>query len=85
VGEDIEIIFTGLKPGEKLYEELQHHTEQHLPTSHPQIMRFVSTTNAEKASQMAVDEVEPFIDDLSSAELKRALKVLIPEYEPYFD
>jgi len=42
VGDDIEIVFTGLKPGEKLFEELQHRTEQHVATEHPKIMRFVS-------------------------------------------
>ena len=37
VGEDIEIKFTGLKPGEKLYEELQHRSEDYAPTGHPRI------------------------------------------------
>jgi FlaA1/EpsC-like NDP-sugar epimerase len=82
VGEDIEITFTGLKPGEKLFEELRHHSEQHLPTDHPRIMRFVNGANAAAASRMAIDELEPFVDEMPAADLKRSLKVLIPEYEP---
>jgi FlaA1/EpsC-like NDP-sugar epimerase len=82
VGEDIEITFTGLKPGEKLFEELQHHTEQHLPTDHPRIMRFVNGGHAAAASRMAINELEPFVDEMTVADLKRSLKVLIPEYEP---
>ena len=85
VGDDIEIKFTGLKPGEKLFEELQHHTEQHVPTIHPRIMRFVSATDASAASRMAIGEFEPFVDDLSGNDIKRNLKVLIPEYEPCFE
>ena len=39
-GEDIDIEFTGLKPGEKLYEEVQHFDEVHKKTDHKQIFRF---------------------------------------------
>lgn len=85
VGEDIEIKFTGLNPGEKLFEELQHHTEQHLPTEHPQIMRFVNGGDAVKASRMAIQEFESFVDELSANDLKRSLKIVIPEYEPWFE
>lgn len=38
VGEDIEIEVTGLRPGEKLYEELYSEQEQHRPTAHSKIM-----------------------------------------------
>ncbi|MFT3780868.1 MAG: nucleoside-diphosphate sugar epimerase/dehydratase [Nibricoccus sp.] len=85
VGEDIEIKFTGLKPGEKLYEELQHRNEQHQPTEHPRIMRFVTSADASKVSQQAIAELEPFTDELAPNDIKRTLKVLIPEYQPSLD
>jgi len=40
--DDIEIKYVGLKPGEKLFEELQHRSEEYQPTDHPRIIRFVS-------------------------------------------
>jgi len=43
VGDDIEIEVTGLRPGEKLYEELYSDHEQHLPTSHEKIMTALGT------------------------------------------
>lgn len=82
VGEDIEIRYTGLKPGEKLFEELQHHTEQHLATSHPRVKRFKSDDSAIAASKMAIRDIESFVDEMTPAETKRALKLVIPEYEP---
>src|SRR5450432_4689907 len=36
---DIEIKITGLRPGEKLYEELRHSSETHEPTDHPRIFK----------------------------------------------
>jgi FlaA1/EpsC-like NDP-sugar epimerase len=38
LGKDMQIIYTGLRPGEKLYEELLATKENSLPTHHPQIM-----------------------------------------------
>ena len=85
VGEDIEIQFTGLKPGEKLFEELQHGTENYAPTAHPRIMQFSSPNDFSKVSQLARTDFEPFVDELSANDLKKNLKILIPEYEPCFD
>ena len=39
VGKDVSIIYTGLRPGEKLHETLFHDDEQYRPTSHPKILQ----------------------------------------------
>lgn len=85
VGDDIEIRFTGLKPGEKMFEELQHDTEQYVPTVHPRIMRFSCANDFFKVSRTARTDFEPFVDELSANDLKKHLKLLIPEYEPYLN
>ena len=35
-----------------------------------------------EASRMAITEIEPFVDEMPVMDLKRNLKVVIPEYEP---
>jgi FlaA1/EpsC-like NDP-sugar epimerase len=80
--EDIEVKFTGLKPGEKLFEELQHKTELHASTPHPRIMRF---TPQAMFSESGVQELEEFMYRMEPNELKQLLKRLVPEYEPYLD
>ena len=83
VGEDIEIKFIGLKPGEKLYEEVQHLSETLQPTNHPRVMRFV-------ADQKCADSIESITTALGSAssvsdptEIKRTIQRFVPEYTPY--
>lgn len=84
VGEDIEIKFTGLKPGEKLFEELQHHTEEYTPTAHPRIMQFKS--NAEQGTHgLELSELGRDLHLLEPNQLKLALKKLVPEYTPFLD
>jgi FlaA1/EpsC-like NDP-sugar epimerase len=82
LGDDIEIKFTGLKPGEKLFEELQHHTESHEPTEHPRIMRFVTNS---MFSESGVRELEEQLYAMDSNELKAVLRKLVPEYTPFLD
>ncbi len=85
VGEDIEIKFTGLKPGEKLYEELQHHDESHLPTEHPRIMRFVPKGDFTEASARAIDQLEPILYTSSPNAIKQQLKAIVGEYTPHLE
>ena len=82
VGEDIEIAFTGLRPGEKLFEELQHRSEQHAPTEHPHITRF---TSAAEFSEAGVRELEQSLYRLESNDIKTRIQQLVPEYIPYLD
>ncbi|WP_414660875.1 polysaccharide biosynthesis protein [Horticoccus sp. 23ND18S-11] len=82
VGEDIEITFTGLKPGEKLFEELQHRTEAYAPTAHPRIMRFTSQA---MFSESGVQELEKRLYEMDSNQLRALLKRLVPEYTPFLD
>ena len=81
-GEDIEIRFTGLKPGEKLYEELRHRSEQYEPTNHPHVMRFVGRTELD---EVALQKLEEELHELESADVKKALQKLVLEYTPYLD
>jgi len=82
VGEDIELKFVGLKPGEKLFEELQHHNEQHQQTAHPRIMRFVSKQSFDESE---ISGLEKQLYQRETNELKKLLQKLVPEYTPYLD
>lgn len=68
VGKDIEIKYTGLRPGEKLYEEVLSNKENTLPTPHERI-------RIAKVREYEYDEVASIIDELE--ELSR--KVEIPD------
>src|SRR5206468_11235970 len=57
-GREIEIVFTGLRPGEKLHEELYNHDEERVPTPHPKIF-------AVKCPPCAVDRLRVEIDQLA--------------------
>jgi FlaA1/EpsC-like NDP-sugar epimerase len=81
-GEDIEIVFSGLKPGEKLFEELQHHTEEYAPTDHPRIMRFRGKSALDLAALEALGR-ELHAKDANA--LKRGLQRLVPEYQPHWE
>jgi FlaA1/EpsC-like NDP-sugar epimerase len=79
---DIQIKFTGIRPGEKLYEELSTAAENMLPTYHEKIKIF-SGHNA------LVDGMEPHIEMIRDFCLRRdagglilELKHLVPEYNP---
>jgi FlaA1/EpsC-like NDP-sugar epimerase len=82
--QDIEIRFIGLRPGEKMHEELLADGEGVEPTDHPRI-RVV------RAGAADTGRVRARIDDLLAAgsvgrpALIRALKALVPEYDPQND
>ena len=83
--EDIEIEFIGLKPGEKIYEEVQHLSETLQPTDHPRVMRFVA--DGERA--VSIETISAALGSASSvsdpSEIKQAIQKFVPEYTPYLD
>ena len=83
-GEDIEIEFTGLKPGEKLYEEVQHLSETHEATDHSRVMRFVAGgERADSVQSMQADLAA--LADGDASEIKHTIRRFVPEYTPYLD
>jgi FlaA1/EpsC-like NDP-sugar epimerase len=85
--EDIEIKFIGMRPGEKLYEELQHHSEHLQPTAHPRIMLLTNGGSAATTdwAGRCITEIEGRLGELEPNQLKLAIKGLVPEYSPHLD
>ena len=81
---DIEIKFVGLRPGEKLVEELQHHGEQYRTTKHERIFRFVATGTPHAALAGLLTDIRALIP-LEKTACKQGLQRLVPEYVPYVD
>ncbi|MBX3328807.1 MAG: polysaccharide biosynthesis protein [Nitrospira sp.] len=81
-GKDVDIVFTGLRPGEKLYEELFEDGEQVEPTTHPKIHRAVGTP-------VPVGELDEWLESLPTTlpnsdeeDLLQDLKRLVPSFQP---
>lgn len=80
---DIDILVTGLRPGEKLFEELSHKGENLRPTHHPKIMRFVTDPLPLSFVKTAIEEFVRCINVAEPQQVKAMLKALIPEYRPF--
>ncbi len=80
--EDIDIEYTGLRPGEKLFEELLADAEKTLPTPHPKLRVAQART---PHSAALLDEVLGWLADPGEAgadAVRRRLRDWIPEYRP---
>ena len=79
--DEIRIEFTGLRPGEKLYEELLADGETTLPTPHPKL-RIAKPSAAPDAQWLADLEQWLAVPSRTEAEAKQGLKARVPEYQP---
>ena len=77
---DISIVYTGLRPGEKLYEELLSNKENTLPTTHEKI-------RVAKVQEYEYEEIVPEIDKLNELAVRvdipamvRLMKAIVPEF-----
>ena len=81
VGKDIEIEYTGLRPGEKLYEEVLSNAENTLPTSHDRIriaqVREYDYRDAEQVST----ELEELAVRVEIPDMVRLMKRTVPEFK----
>lgn len=80
VGKDIEIKITGLRPGEKLYEELLSDGEKTLPTHHPKILK----AKVQETDEQEITMIEELIQLFEEQENKRIvakMKEIVPEFK----
>ena len=80
---EIEIKFTGLRPGEKLFEELSHAGENMAKTNHPKIMKFISQPADLIVVRKEFQELDEKLYDLDPDQIKMLFKQIVPEYSPF--
>lgn len=80
IDKDIKIKFTGLRPGEKLYEELLNDAENSMPTYHPQIMiGKVREYNFDSVS-MEIESLISLFDKQDNIAIVKKMKEIVPEF-----
>ncbi len=80
-GKDIEIAYTGLRPGEKLYEEVLSNTENTIPTNHSRIrIAKVREYDYNDAVKFA-DELENYSRSVEISDMVRLMKKVVPEFK----
>lgn len=80
-GEDIEIIETGLRPGEKLYEELLNEKERTIATHHKKIMIARVRTYDYKDVQEHVARLEAAVHAGAGHDIVAEMKHMVPEFK----
>ena len=80
--EQIKIEFTGMRPGEKLYEELNSLLEDTVPTEHEKIRIFTGNGMPERDVQAWLDTLHEICDVRDADRLVAALKEIVLDYSP---
>jgi FlaA1/EpsC-like NDP-sugar epimerase len=79
---EIKIVYTGLRPGEKLFEELMFQGEGLKPTSHDEIRVLdCGTTNFVQVRRW-LDELSALVEAKNVSGLVERLQAIVPEYKP---
>jgi FlaA1/EpsC-like NDP-sugar epimerase len=79
-GEDIEMVFTGPRPGEKLFEELSIVGEDMQKTRHPKIGIWTNIPMDREKLRRSIGELIEIAKTQSHSEIVRKIKELVPEY-----
>jgi FlaA1/EpsC-like NDP-sugar epimerase len=80
--EDIEIEFTGIRPGEKLYEELRTFEESTVPTRHEKVKVFSGPSPPYEEIRVHIETLRQICAARDVAQLILRLKEIVPEYNP---
>ena len=83
VGTDIEIRFTGMRPGEKLYEEMFFSAENVLHTDHPKVLRARNGILSEGVMRRIDALVAAAEAEHADEELRQLLRNLVPDFHPH--
>ena len=83
VGTDIEIKFTGMRPGEKLYEEMFFSAENVLTTDHPKVLRARNGILPEGIMRRIESLVSAAEAEHPDEELRQLLRNLVPDFHPH--
>ena len=79
VGEDVDIQFIGIRPGEKLFEELRGRGESYLPTRHAKILVAVGEPGERATLRRELDRLDA-LTEAPPEELIEQLRALVPDY-----
>jgi len=80
VGKDIQVVFTGLRPGEKIYEELLNDKEKTIPTHHPKIMVAKVREYDFKVVEKEISELTDLFSSQNNVAIVTKMKEIVPEY-----
>ena len=79
---DIAIVYTGLRPGEKLHETLFHADERYRPTSHPKILQAEAREVSHERIQQASIRLRDGVARYDLEDLALVLRESVPEFLP---
>lgn len=80
--EDIRIEFTGIRPGEKLYEEVSSYLEDTVPSEHEKVRIFMGREMPDTDLLAWLDSLQRICDSRDVGKLLIALKQVIVDYNP---
>ena len=83
--EDIGLQFTGIRPGEKLYEELSGSDENTLQTFHKKILIYSGSVLARDEMQRRLNSIRGYCAERDARKLLLELKKVVPDYNPSGD
>jgi len=78
-GKDLEVVYTGLRPGEKLHEELYHRSETPMPTTHPKIKVALHRRCGRDEIVVILEKLGKIVDGPPES-IIAGLESLLPEY-----